>query len=257
MSRNAAVVALVVTGVMVLSSLWAIPGSMALPATPPPLLPHQSTIKIENFTGLETQNLSPAPDGGVRLGYGDRIWGGDFKVNPDGDHQKESSVAAGQNGLFLVVWMDDRLGPSDQNVYAQVFDKRGKRLGDEIAVCTAQSNQENPDVDSGANGSFLVAWTDRRDPGAEQIYVKLLDGEGKTLKADAPVSTGQSFKAHPAIAGGPAGGFIVVWRDDRDSSAQIYGRLLDSSGKPVAAEFGISASLNSQDYPDVAADGAG
>ena len=113
MNRNAAAVALLATGVMVLSSLWAIPGSQAIPVTLPPLGPHQSTIKIENFTGLEMQNLSPAPGGGVRLDYGDRIWGGDFKVNPDGDHQKEPSVAAGQNGRFLVAWMDDRLGPSD------------------------------------------------------------------------------------------------------------------------------------------------
>jgi hypothetical protein len=257
MNRNAAAVVLVLTGAMVLSSLWAIPGSHAIPSTPPPPAPHQSTIKIEDFTGLEMQNLSPAPGGGVRLDYGDRVWGGEFKVDPDDDHQDRPNVAAGQNGRFFAVWNDQRLGPSDQNIYGQLFDKRGNRIGGEIAVCTAQNTQDRPDIASDANGSFLVAWDDQRDQNANQIYVKLFDSDGKMLKADAPVSTGSSFKAHPALASRPGAGYVLVWRDDRDGISQIYCRLLDSSGKPVSTEFSVSASQNGQDYPDIASDGQG
>ena len=257
MNRNAAAVALLVTAVMVLSSLWAIPGSQGIPVSPLPLLPHQSAITIEKFTGLEMQNLSPAPGGGVRLDYGDRVWGGEFKVDPDDDHQDRPSVAAGQNGRLFAVWNDRRLGPSDQNIYGQLFDKRGNRIGGEIAVCTAQNTQDGPDIASDANGSFLVAWDDQRDQNADQIYVKLFDSDGKMLKADAPVSTGSSFKAHPALASRPGSGYVLVWRDDRDGISQIYCRLLDSSGKPVSTEFSVSASQDGQDNPDIASDSQG
>jgi hypothetical protein len=256
MNRNATAVALLLAGVMVLSSVWAIPAAKGIPATPPPPVPHRSAILIENFTGLEMQNLSLAPGGGVRLDYGDRVWGGDFKVDPDDDHQDRPSVAAGQNGRFFTAWEDRRLGPSDQNIYGQIFDKRGNRIGGEIAVCTAQNTQQSPDIASDANGSFLAAWEDQRDQSI-QIYVKQFDSDGKMLKADAPVSTGSSFKAHPALASRPGAGYVLVWRDDRDGISQIYCRLLDGSGKPVSPEFSVSASQNSQDYPDIACDGQG
>lgn len=257
MNRNAAAVALLVTAVMVLSSLWAIPGSQGIPVSPLPLLPHQSAITLEKFTGLEMQNLSPAPGGGVRLDYGDRVWGGEFKVDPEDDHQDRPSVAAGQNGRFFAAWEDRRLGTSDMNIYGQLFDKRGNRIGNEIAVITAARSQLEPDIASDPNGSFLVTWEDERDTNAFQIYVKLFDSDGKMLKADAPVSTGSSFKAHPALASRPGSGYVLVWRDDRDGISQIYCRLLDSSGKPVSTEFSVSASQNSQDYPAVASDSQG
>jgi hypothetical protein len=49
---------------------------------------------VDNFTGADRQNLSLLSSGGARLDYGERVWGGEFKVDPVGTSQYDNVVAA-------------------------------------------------------------------------------------------------------------------------------------------------------------------
>ncbi len=101
--------ALLICGLFILTSAWAAQQSQAVPALPPLLLPHQQTITVDNFTGADMQNLSILGSGAARLGYGEKVWGGEFKVDPDGANQRENSLAAGLDGRYLVAWEQDHL----------------------------------------------------------------------------------------------------------------------------------------------------
>jgi hypothetical protein len=77
-----------------LSGLLAGQQAQAIPVLPPLQLPHHETIVVDNFTGADRQNLSLLSSGGARLDYGERVWGGEFKVDPDGTSQYDNVVAA-------------------------------------------------------------------------------------------------------------------------------------------------------------------
>ncbi len=247
--------ALLICGLFILTSAWAGQEAQAIPVLPPLLLPHQQTVTVDNFTGADMQNLSIIPSGAARLGYGEKVWGGEFKVNPDGANQYENSLAAGLDGRYLVAW-EQGTGSPNYDIYGQVFERGGTRIGGEIAICTAPKDQWDPDVASDGKGNFLVAWEDRRGPD-NHIYASRFDRDGKKIGSEFSVSTGQSSKSNVAVVGRPDGSFVLAWTDTRDGNMRIYARLLDNEGAPLTAEFAASAGVSVQDNADIAVDRQG
>jgi len=77
-------------------------------------------------------------------------------------------VAMHSNGAFVVVWVDNRprgtpadpTVPYDFNIYAQLYDAQGNRLGANFAVNDDTSGaQLNPDIAIHDDGSFVLVWT--------------------------------------------------------------------------------------------------
>src|SRR5205085_1810438 len=100
-----------------------------------------------------------------RFGAADGTAGPEFLVNtePLGD-QMRPSVAASPAG-FVVAW--DAQNQPDQgatlvDVYARLFDVNDVPRGQAFRVnTTVEDRQSNPAVGMAADGSFVVAWTDR------------------------------------------------------------------------------------------------
>ncbi len=82
-----------------------------------------------------------------------------FLVDANGYSGQEQAVAAGPGGSFVVVWTAN---DGDQSgVFAQRFDRRGKRVGDRTRVNRDIAGyQDSPAVDMNSDGSFVVAWRD-------------------------------------------------------------------------------------------------
>src|SRR5262249_52990126 len=71
----------------------------------------------------------------------------------------DDSVARSENGLSVVVWRQINSGSAD-GIYARVFDSSGGK-GNRIKVAGSNSMiyGSEPSVDMGADGRFVVAWT--------------------------------------------------------------------------------------------------
>ena len=63
-------------------------------------------------------------------------------------------------GDFVVVWSGDGRRRRRRGIFAQVYDKTGKAVGDAFLVNQTLPNiQKMPTVAMDANGDFVVTWT--------------------------------------------------------------------------------------------------
>lgn len=166
--------------------------------------------------------------------------------------------------LSVVVWEDGRadfLG----DIYGQRHDdSNGAFLGGNFRVDDAPSGAQREATVSmwPSSPGFVVAWTDQRD-GNEDIYVRRFGGDGAPLGASVRVNDdgGIQNQHSPDVARGPDGGFIVVWKDFRDTVrgvSEIWARRYDGTGLALGASFQVDADLSGAVTPrvDVTGDGS-
>ena len=170
-----------------------------------------------------------------------------------------ASVAFG-GGVFLVVWGDSRREADGSDVYGARVRPDGTVLDPSgIPVSTAAGFQETPDVAFG-DGSFLVAWSDRRADAALPDVLGARVSPSGAVVAPSPIAiaTTAARETEPAVAYG-GGSFLVVWThgaaapapsDIAAARVDSSGSVLDPSGIPVTAAPGT------QEQPDLAFNGS-
>lgn len=131
-----------------------------------------------------------------------------------------------------------------------------------VAVSTAASNQELPQVVSDGAGGVIIVWQDNR-AGTLDIYAQRLDGSGAAQwTADGTgVCTVAGVQDTPGICADGSGGAIFAWRDSRSGGQiHLYAQRLNSSGAaqwtaggvPVQAIGAVAAEV-----PRIVTDGSG
>ncbi len=101
----------------------------------------------------------------------------------------------------------------------------------------------NPSMVTLNDGRKLVLWEDNRT-GLWTIYAQLIDTSGAPIGGNFQINTdgGTSGRFKPSAAGTTDGGFVVVWRDDRDgyhystsqmdNTASVYAQQYNTGGVP-------------------------
>ena len=173
---------------------------------------------------------------------GDKI-GDQFQVNTETTNQKGISlIATGSDGRFVIVWpsrISDLQNPNvDRDIFAQVFDSNGNKIGTEFIVNTRrQGDQANPDVVFDSNNNFIVTWFE-----LNKIFAQKFDSDGTKIGDEIEVSDlhGSSW---PHIALMPDNGFIVTWHANPGVSvrqANVYAQELDSNLEKVGDYFKVN-----------------
>jgi hypothetical protein len=158
--------------------------------------------------------------------------------------QEVPQLTTDGSGGAIVVWADKRDSSTTGNdIYAQRVDAYGNNLwtADGVSVCTAASGQIWPQIASDESGGAIVTWRDNRGSD-EDIYVQRVDGDGNALWTADGVSlcTAASNQISPQIVPDGAGGAVVAWVDDRDSSVDIYAQRVDKDGNVLWHADGVS-----------------
>ena len=151
-----------------------------------------------------------------------------------------------------MVWQSKREEYSLPDIYAQMFESDGSKLGDEFRVNTYTPDQQlNPAVAGLSNGGFVVVWeSDKQDGDEFGIYARRFGSDGS------PYDTEEEFRVNtatanrqwlPSVAGLPDGKFVVVWQGYFNNECgvcapDIYARVLDNSGTPQGGEFMVNES---------------
>ena len=173
-----------------------------------------------------------------------------FQQNPD--------VAILTNGNVVVIWasFDETNTPSGspslQDVYGRIFSPTGAPVTGEFLVNQFTSyNQRTPTVAALASGGFVVAWVSEQErsvaaasPSPQlasqmsypsvDVYARLYDGNANALGSEFLVNADSNPCAHPDVAAGSDGGFVVAW-DARDmtsayaNSLDVYARSYSSA----------------------------
>ncbi len=174
--------------------------------------------------------------------------------------QAYPDVASRSDGSFMVVWHSDASGSYD--ILGQRFDSSGAFLGVELPLSAMTSAvQMRPKVAAGAAGDFLLVWQST-GVGGSDIGSRLLASNGMPLGAETTqvneITTG--YQGLPDVAGLSDGRFIVVWQggEDGSGSAEIQGRIMDSTGAPTDSDLVlVSSTAGDQLTPAVAAGTSG
>jgi hypothetical protein len=183
---------------------------------------------------------------------------------------------------FLVTW-EERLGPEDINIplphyertipcviHGRTYDKDG---GNPIPDNNTDIDVSEPGVDTyhaenpcnafGA-GNFFVAWEE--NPANQPLHRYEADIQGVllypngTVKMRFPICTATGGQYDPQVAYDSASNrFLVVWADERYGvdDYDVRGRLYNSLGYPIGADFPIAYEGNYQGDPWLCSDNEG
>jgi hypothetical protein len=194
---------------------------------------------------------------------------GEFAVNAytTGD-QWFPKIASNGNGAFVVAWQSADQDGSGNGVFAQRFAGATVPLGGEFRANSYTTGaQVEAAVAVGADGRFMVGWTDRsgRDGSYAGVFAQAFDAAGVPVGPEFQANTFTTVnQAYPALEATGGGEFLVVWADQQegvltpDGNMGIFGRRFSAGGQPAEVEFQVNTYVTArQVFPDVAASTAG
>ncbi len=165
--------------------------------------------------------------------------GTEFQVNSyTAGYQLGPVVASGADGVFVVVWNSNGQDGDNWGVFGQRYDTAGQVLGTEFQINSyTPSYQTNPAVAAGADGAFVVIWSDYsgQDGSGGGIFGQRYDSAGKAVGAEFLVNSYTPLQQRdPAVAAGPDGSFVAAWESQDGSSDGVFGqRFVVASATPT------------------------
>jgi Ca2+-binding RTX toxin-like protein len=144
--------------------------------------------------------------------------GGETLVNTaTKEIQGEPSITALKGGGYVISWAtsDEAAHSANANLYAQVFDKNGVKIGGQVLVTSDEDNDLFPVVSPTDDGGFIVTWEAlslERDPITQEgvsgdIHSQRFDANGNStsLTGDASDNTITWVGSNPIILSGEDG----------------------------------------------------
>jgi hypothetical protein len=220
---------------------------------PPLILPHNGSVVLSNFTGMQMTNLSVNETGAASLRDAGRVWGPGLQPTTIRNYSLDGGIAAGPNDHFVAVW-DEYVGPAYVwNTFFQIFDIKGNTVVEKTAVSATPTRRGNAAVAVGPDGSFMVGWLDLR--GAwYAVYGQRFDKDGKKLGSEMNISSEPTNKAWLRMASNSRGDYILAWQEDRGGNNHIYARMFDRNGGSLRDEIQVIGGSDGQGNPAVAVD---
>ncbi|MFQ5349788.1 MAG: hypothetical protein ACE5EG_05025 [Thermoanaerobaculia bacterium] len=165
-------------------------------------------------------------------------------------------VCALPKGRFVVTWGFNLslVGPP-RGILAQVFDRRGNAVTDQIQVGKGGSTDGPPRVSCQGEAGFVVTWIDS-DQDSWGIFARIFKPSGEPARERFLVNTFEAgSQRQPAIAAFPYGGFVVVWQSRwQGTSWDVYLQRFQPDGTRLGAETRVNRDARgSQTSPAVAA----
>jgi hypothetical protein len=174
--------------------------------------------------------------------------------------QSACAIVSDGTGGAVVSWMDGR-SLANYDIYSQRLNASGSPqwMTDGVALCAAAGDQINAQmVSDGVNGA-IVAWEDYRAmPPA--LYAQRVTSLGVAQWTPNGVDVCEGDVHDISIASDGAGGAIAAWWDGRSgTNYDIYAQRVKASGVVpwTAGGIVVSAGPTDQQFPTIAADGAG
>lgn len=165
-----------------------------------------------------------------------------MRANTDSARDANLRAALAPDGRFAITWFG--IGADEETPRIRCFAADRSpisgdlSLSDPHAGAVARPGQAIALSDAG----WALVWTDDRSL-SQQVYLRRImnDGNpsGETVQGwSVPASASQFL---PDVALLPDGRAVVVWIDLRGGSPNLYGRLLDATGRPQGQSFPINA----------------
>ncbi len=182
------------------------------------------------------------------------------------DRASDSAVAVANNGKHVVVWTSRGTGGDGDDVFFQLYDTDGSKIGSQVMVNDEFTHQEqnSASVAMDANGNFVVVWSSKdQDGSSSSVYYRRYnsDGDAQDSAVRATINSFSSGQQRdPDIAMNDAGQFAIVWEGEGVGDTEgIFARIFDPSGNPYDDPFLVNSNttIGTQSNPAVGIDGVG
>jgi hypothetical protein len=199
--------------------------------------------------------------------------GAEFRVNTyTVGGQGGGRVAMNADGYFVILWnsRDQVSSTSENDVFIQLYDPEGNRLGSEFQVneCPCEDNELGGAIGMDAAGHFVVAWTRLGQYGWD-VFARVFEyvDSGNTV---APASG--EFHVNPTYPGtlkyttlamNADGHFVITWTSDDQNGDGAFARMyeydsVNNNVIPLGDEFQVNSyTTGEQQAPRVAMDASG
>lgn len=185
---------------------------------------------------------------GQRFDSGGVPVGSEFQVNTVTANDQEScSIAALQDGGFVVVWESWLQDGSQWGIFGQRFDSGGVPVGSEFQVNSfTPDDQWQPSITALGGGGFVVTWTSwSQDGSGWGVFGQRFDASGAAVGAEFQVNSASAYSQwQSSVAPLSDGGFVVTWSSFvllGGFDYGIHGQRFDANGAPVGSEFEVNS----------------
>lgn len=132
-----------------------------------------------------------------------------------------------------------------------------------VIICRAEfqanthtsNKQENPAIAMDSSGNFVVAWNSYLQDGSSNgIFAQRFDSNCTPINDEFQINTETTGnQKEPSVAMNSNGNFVVAWYGPGENKEDIFARLFDPNGQPLANEFRVNTGTNDKQlYPAVA-----
>ena len=161
------------------------------------------------------------------------------------------SIAANDEGFFVVVWDGDPNSAGEDDVHARLYDPDGVALSEQFIVnTTIEGPQQNPQVAMDNRGQFVIVWDSKIDTdiNEREIFAQRFDSSGGAIGEEFQVNTFMTDdQKQPAIAVGRNGEYVVAWQS-RGQEGADWGIFADAGRIVNSADFNGDGLINFIDY---------
>ncbi|MDO6964793.1 Ig-like domain-containing protein [Rhizobium alvei] len=165
--------------------------------------------------------------------------------------QYEPTIAALDDGGFIICWASDGQDGSGFGIYGMRFNADGVQVGNEFRVNSyTTGEQSGAAVTALEDGGFVVAWTSYLQDGSSfGVYQQRYDKYGNTVGNETQVNyyttNGQS---DASVTGLADGGWVVTWSSNGQDGYGfgIYMRIYDASGAERSIPSRVNVDTDSQ-----------
>jgi len=183
---------------------------------------------------------------GQRFGVAGAKAGSRFRIDTTaGTQQRAPALSARSTGGFLATWISTGTTGTDYDVYGQLHDGLGKRVGGEQKLSTVHmpNVSSSPAVATLARGGFVVVWPSVGTLGAKPaIKGQRLDPTGARSGGEFAVTAATFIQSDPVVAATEDGGFTVSWvSSNQDGSGKgIYAQRHKANGRKSGPLFRVN-----------------
>ena len=178
--------------------------------------------------------------------------GDEFRVNSHtiGDQENPAITNISEN-KFVVCWQSEGQDGSKDNVYGQIFDDQGQKVGSETLINSYIDNsQENPSITNFQDNNFVVCWqSEKQDGSGFGIFAQIVDNQMQKIGSEFQVnSTTEDNQKRPSITNISDNKFVICWQSGLYNT-DIYEQIFDGQGQKIGTEFQVNSQTKGGQTP--------
>ena len=160
----------------------------------------------------------------------------EFRVNTYTTDYQHSPALASNGNNYLVAWTSAEQYGNYSDIYAQFYDNRGHRIGDEFMVNTYTYNYQGSASVASNGTTYLVVWRSWHQDGSQTgIFGQFYNYAGDKIGSEFRVNTHTYNYQNDPLVVSDGVNYLVTWINDDDDS--IRGQFYGYNGNTIGTEF--------------------